>query len=79
MVLCSATKATTAPHWSPDRRPAELIALTKKGTKAPGLWSGRRDLNPQPSPWKGDALPLNYCHAEFPLIDRKGNVANGVG
>jgi hypothetical protein len=23
-------------------------------------WSGRRDLNPRPSPWQGDALPLSY-------------------
>ena len=23
-------------------------------------WSGRRDLNPQPSPWQGVALPLSY-------------------
>ncbi|GEM_PF-1970044 len=25
-----------------------------------GKWSGRRDLNPRPSPWQGDALPLSY-------------------
>ena len=24
------------------------------------LWSERRDLNPRPSPWQGDALPLSY-------------------
>ena len=23
-------------------------------------WSGRRDLNPRPSPWQGDALPLRH-------------------
>ena len=23
-------------------------------------WSGRRDSNPRPSPWQGDALPLSY-------------------
>ena len=22
--------------------------------------SGKRDLNPRPSPWQGDALPLSY-------------------
>src|SRR6266567_413970 len=27
------------------------------------LWSGRRDLNPRPSPWQGDALPLSYSRA----------------
>ena len=25
-----------------------------------GSWSGRRDLNPRPSPWQGDALPLRH-------------------
>jgi hypothetical protein len=24
------------------------------------LWSGRRDSNPRPSPWQGDALPLSH-------------------
>jgi hypothetical protein len=24
------------------------------------IWSGKRDLNPRPSPWQGDALPLSY-------------------
>ena len=27
----------------------------------PGLWSGRRDLNPRRSPWQGDTLPLSYA------------------
>src|ERR1700742_3096662 len=29
-------------------------------TEAAADWSGRRDLNPRPSPWQGDALPLSY-------------------
>ena len=24
------------------------------------LWSGKRDLNPQPSAWEADTLPLSY-------------------
>src|ERR1700720_723897 len=24
------------------------------------VWSGGRDLNPQPSPWKSETLPLSY-------------------
>ena len=24
------------------------------------VWSGRRDSNPRPSPWQGDALPLSH-------------------
>ncbi len=27
-------------------------------------WSGRRDLNPRPSPWQGDALPLSYSRTK---------------
>ena len=26
-------------------------------------WSGKRDLNPRPSPWQGDALPLSYSRS----------------
>jgi hypothetical protein len=32
-------------------------------------WSGRRDSNPRPSPWQGDALPLSHF--------RKKNGADG--
>ena len=28
-----------------------------------GNWSGKRDLNPRPSPWQGDALPLSYSRS----------------
>ena len=27
-------------------------------------WSERRDLNPRPSPWQGDALPLSYARIQ---------------
>lgn len=27
--------------------------------------SGKRDLNPRPSPWQGDALPLSYSRERF--------------
>ena len=30
------------------------------GYVAENKWSGRRDLNPRPSPWQGDALPLSH-------------------
>ena len=26
-------------------------------------WSGKGDLNPRPSPWQGDALPLSYSRS----------------
>jgi hypothetical protein len=31
--------------------------------KKPEYWSGKRDLNPRPSPWQGDALPLSYSRS----------------
>jgi hypothetical protein len=34
-------------------RPTSETGLAK-------LWSGGRDLNPQPSPWKSETLPLSY-------------------
>src|SRR5579885_3005008 len=35
---------------------------TRAGKRDPlsAVWSGRRDLNPRPSPWQGDALPLSH-------------------
>ena len=29
--------------------------------KNQNFWSGRRDLNPRPSRWQRDALPLSYA------------------
>ena len=34
----------------------------------PHFWSGRRDSNPRPSPWQGDALPLNYFRTTVIII-----------
>ena len=34
------------------------------------FWSGRRDLNPRPSPWQGDALPLSYSRSLSLIILR---------
>jgi hypothetical protein len=55
--------------WVP--RPGQEILLQRavmkpvcvwffEGTPTAADWSGRRDLNPRPSPWQGDALPLSY-------------------
>src|SRR5689334_14501121 len=35
-------------------------ALTTWPRRRAEIWSGRRDLNPRPSPWQGDALPLSH-------------------
>src|SRR4029079_8677678 len=45
--------------------------------KAPGIpglsRSGKRDLNPRPSPWQGDALPLSYSRTRRlrPVTNRR--------
>ncbi len=36
------------------------FAVRKRTTLPYNLWSGGRDLNPQPSPWKSETLPLSY-------------------
>src|SRR3990172_5552005 len=39
-----------------------LLRYPPQHRKNPELvegWSGRRDLNPRPSPWQGDTLPLS--------------------
>ena len=37
-----------------------LAAINCKGFICKLLWSGKRDLNPQPSAWEADTLPLRY-------------------
>jgi hypothetical protein len=48
----------------------DLGALAVHRTAKGRGWSGRRDLNPRPSPWQGDALPLSYSR-EREAIDNK--------
>src|SRR5260370_38263188 len=37
------------------------------------IWSGGRDLNPQPSPWKSETLPLSYPRPALPqTFPRRG-------
>ena len=33
-------------------------------------WSGKRGLNPRPSPWQGDALPLSYFRKNKTVVPR---------
>src|SRR5579859_2910128 len=40
---------------------------------SPSGWSGRWDLNPRPSPWQGDALPLSYSRTAATDYSRGGN------
>ena len=46
------------PQWSLDfKSNVSTNSTTRAGLKK---LSERRDLNPRPSPWQGDALPLSY-------------------
>jgi hypothetical protein len=58
---------TQKPRFSPyrlRRNDFSLESFRKFGNirqaRKVATWSGRRDLNPRPSPWQGDALPLSY-------------------
>lgn len=43
----------------------ERVELDRKGGRiSRTVWSGKRDLNPRPSPWQGDALPLSYSRSQ---------------
>ena len=70
--------------------PADLGSLSLAGGRpGPGRssrtrkWSGRRDSNPRPSPWQGDALPTEPLPLEAPTTrsggaesqDRTGDTA----
>jgi hypothetical protein len=44
----------------------------KNPTIAGLFWSGRRDSNPQPSPWQGDTLPLSHFRMKSSLEDFVG-------
>src|SRR4029079_13234302 len=54
---------------TPIRKRDEAPHRVKYGEKGgivsrrPNIWSGKRDLNPRPSPWQGDALPLSYSRS----------------
>jgi hypothetical protein len=51
--------AATTFRLNPLRNPATASEKPQAARKV-ATWSGRRDLNPRPSPWQGDALPLSY-------------------
>src|SRR6476620_10342555 len=47
------SRIRTSVHGSKVRCPT----ARRRGSGPKGNWSGRRDSNPRPSPWQGDALP----------------------
>ena len=42
------------------QHPTDLMFVDTGAACRTTYWSGRRDLNPRPSPWQGDALPLSH-------------------
>ena len=44
---------------------ANTGSVWKKAPAGRAFPSGRRDSNPRPSPWQGDALPLSYFRINF--------------
>src|SRR5207247_11194677 len=49
---CCSSRIRTSPKGCKVRCPT----TRRRGSRAKE-WSGRRDSNPRPSPWQGDALP----------------------
>ncbi len=45
----------------------------KNAANKAATWSGRRDLNPRPSPWQGDALPLSYSRIRPEAVYRSAH------
>ena len=61
---CTALQAAASPlgHSTRDSNP----------TSPKTYPSGRRDSNPRPSPWQGDALPLSHVRTAEPRPDLSG-------
>ena len=64
--LASASSATPAEINKMEAAPRIELGIKVLQTSALPLgyaaisWSGKRDSNPRPPPWQGDALPLSY-------------------
>lgn len=58
---------TVALTWAAEvRLPLRNALGMKRVLRRSVNWSGKRDLNPRPSPWQGDALPLSYSRIHRP-------------
>ena len=58
--------------WRPPQAVGPIRLSARRG--GCGRWSGRRDLNPRPSAWEADALPLSYSR-----LPRGLDFSNSVG
>lgn len=52
-------KTIFAKNEARTRGKMDFLAKNEKPDVCP-VWSEGRELNPRPSPWEGDILPLNY-------------------
>src|ERR1700758_5067767 len=52
--------STWVPRRLAERMWCRVASITPHNSSRAAIWSGRRELNPRPSPWQGDALPLSY-------------------
>src|SRR5213594_616707 len=52
-----------------NQRDSECGGGKRGGLRRGKTWSGQRDLNPRPSAWEADTLPLSYArsHAVYPV------------
>ena len=64
------SRIRTSVHGSKVRCPT--ARRRGSGTFGQDRWSGRRDSNPRPSPWQGDALPLSHFRSRCSTTDEGG-------
>ena len=61
------------------KQKAALQRLSLRSSRSVN-WSGRRDLNPRPSRWQRDALPLSYTRVQgWPYATRRGRLQGASG
>ena len=63
----SKVRCPTTRRRGSGRRPGEAPVASRANK-----WSGRRDSNPRPSPWQGDALPTEPLPLESPTTGYGG-------
>ena len=64
------SRIRTSVHGSKVRCPT--TRRRGSGALGEGYWSGRRDSNPRPSPWQGDALPTEPLPLDARPLSRSG-------
>jgi hypothetical protein len=50
------------------KAPSAAVGICTVSRRWRLFWSGRRDSNPRPSPWQGDALPLSHFRETETLV-----------